>query len=455
LAACGGGYGGGSVGSAPAPAVVVAVQPGQIRLGESAQLTWNVTAGAVCTAAGGWTGDRPASGEQRVTPAVLGSISFTLTCHTPAGSGYNFDSVAAIKSVTLDVTPANAFSTTDLASDIAIAHVLDARLVNSWGIAFGPTTTAWVVNNRTNTATLHDGNGHPQPAASPRTVTMPATAAGLPLAPTGIVFNGSADFEIRSSTAAGPARFIFAGRNGSVAAWSPTVDANAALKVLDNPAAEYTGLAIAQNGGATFLYAADFHNGQVDVFDSSFQKITPTATRFAFTDPDLPAGYAPFGIQTLNTGVAGAPQIFVAYAKQQAPDNRDSVKGAGLGMIDVYDTNGQLQRQLILPGGVLNAPWGMTLAPADFGALGNRLLIGNFGDGRINGFGATTGQYSATLSDSRSTPVSISGLWGIAFGNDVNSQPHNTLFYAAGINGETDGTFGRIDLGATPPVLND
>jgi uncharacterized protein (TIGR03118 family) len=452
LAACGGS--GEEGGSALPPAVTLEVQPAQLRLGESARLTWQATSGAVCSAAGGWTGSVPASGQQQVIPDVLGLLVFTLACRTPAGGTHMADSADVVRTVSLSVTPANAYSATQLAADTGIALALDIRLVNPRGLVFGPSTTAWVANNGTSTSTQYDGIGRPQPVANPRTVTLPIAPDELPFAPTGIVFNSSSDFLIPGGATAEPAKFIFAGRNGSLAAWSPGVDVNRAVTVLDNPAAEYTGLALAQNADGNFLYAADFHNGRVDVFDATFHKVAPTGARFAFVDPDLPAGYAPFGIQALNTGASGAVQIYVAYAKPRQPDNRESVQGEGLGLIDVYDTYGRLVRQLILPGGQLNSPWGMALAPSDFGALGNRLLVGNLGDGRINAFGATTGQYSATLSDAQGTPFAVSGLWGIAFGNDANGQPHNTLYYVAGKGDGTAGVFGRIDVGAQAPPFS-
>lgn len=454
LAACGGGYGGGDNRSAPPPAITLDVQPALVRLGESAELKWSVTGGAICTASGGWTGTEPTSGTQQVTPVAVGSVNYMLTCHTPAGSAYGSGSADATKSVTLNVTVANAFTATELTSDLASALVLDARLVNPWGITFGTNSTAWVANNRTDIATLYDGNGRAQPAANPRTVTLPAGVGVAPFGPTGIVANASADFVVRNATIGGPARFIFAGKRGSLAGWSPTVDANNALNVYDDPAAVYTGLAIAKDGASNFLYAADFHNGGIDVFDANFTKQASSATRFTFADADLPAGYAPFGIRVLGTGPAGVTQIFVAYAKQSAPDNRDSQVGAGLGLVDVYDTNGQLLKQLIPAGGLLNAPWGMALAPADFGALSNRLMVSSFGDGSIHAYSVVTGQFAGTLSDSRGVPVSKPGLRGIAFGNDVNNQPHSTLFFTAGTNDEANGLFGRIDLGATPPLLN-
>jgi hypothetical protein len=190
------------------------------------------------------------------------------------------------------------------------------------------------------------------------------------------------------------------------------------------------------------------------VFDAAFSRQVATSTQFTFADPDLPAGFAPFGIQALNTGVDHTVEIYVAYAQQSAGDTRVSARGAGLGRVVVYDTNGQMRRVLIAQGGLLDAPWGMALSPADFGLLGNRLLVANRGDGRINAFGFSTGQFAATLGDAHAAPIVVPGLHGIAFGNDMNNQPHTTLFYAAGGGNELNGTFGRLDPGVNPPPLN-
>jgi uncharacterized protein (TIGR03118 family) len=453
LISCGGGYGN-SRDAARRPSLTFKVEPTLVRAGESAELSWAATAGAECAATGGWSGAEPATGTLQVTPATPGRVIYTLTCSVPAGSGHAYGGTPAMKSVTLDVTPADAFSATDLAADTASALVLDSRLVNPWGVAFAANTTAWVANSGTNTATLYDGNGHSQPLANPLTIALPTAVDGLSFAPTGIVFNGSADFVVHGESSAAPAKFIFAGRNGSLAGWVPTVDRENAIRLYDDPESAYTGLAIAEIGLDNFLYAADFLNRRVDVFDTNFTRQVSSAMEFTFEDADLPAGYAPFGIQTLATGANNAPQVFVSYAMQSPADDRQSLAGAGLGLVDVYDTNGRLLRRLIGPGAALDAPWGMALAPDDFGALGNRLLIGNVGDGRINAYGATTGQFSTTLSDARRVPFAVPGLRGLAFGNDVNNQPHNTLFYAAGTNGEANGAFGRIDVGATPPLLN-
>ena len=253
---------------------------------------------------------------------------------------------------------------------------------------------AWVANNATQTSTLYDGNGkpQPQPAASQLIVNLAAGANGA-FNPTGIVANSSTtDFVVTAATKSGSSAFIFDGEGGMIAGWSPSVDRTHAVTVYTDPnGAVYKGLAIAKNAGALFLYATDFHNNKIDVFDTHFAKQATSATAFAFTDPAIPAGYAPFGIQAINNGASGATQIYVTYAQQVAPDNHVNATGAGLGYVDIYDTNGVLIKQLIA-GGALNAPWGLALAPADFGTFSNALLVGNSGDGKINAYDAA-GRY--------------------------------------------------------------
>ena len=211
----------------------------------------------------------------------------------------------------------------------------------------------------------------------------------------------------------------------------------------DSGGAIYKGLAIAKTDAGSFLYATDFHNNKVDVFDTNFAKQALPAG--AFVDPKLPAGYAPFGIQAIANGTGGAVQIYVTYAKQDA-DAEDDVSGAGLGLVDIFDAKGKFVKQLVPPGGALNAPWGIALAPADFGTLSHVLLVGNFGDGKINGYDPATGVFMGSITDGTGAAFAVPGLWGIAFGNDVANQPHNTLFFAAGTNDEANGAYGRIDL---------
>jgi uncharacterized protein (TIGR03118 family) len=382
-----------------------------------------------------------------LTPTTASSDVYTLTCGgTPM-------------SVTLTVTgPANGpYSLTSLVANVTgtAALTVDANLVNPWGLSMAPGDPVWVANNGTQTSTFYDGNGKAQLASGTSVVKLPAGAGNVPFGPTGIVANATADFVVKAGGNAGAALFIYAGTSGMLAGWAPTVDAiNAVTAYADTGGAVYKGLAIASTGGNNFLYATDFHNNKIDVFNSTFQKQTPSATSFSFTDSTLPAGYAPFGIQAVNNGTGGATQLYVAYAQQAAPDDVDNAFGAGLGLVDVFDTNGKLLSHLIPVGGALNAPWGIALAPADFAPLSNDLLIGNFGDGKINAYNPTSGQFVAAVSDSAGNPLAIPGLWGIVFGNDSDNQPHNTLFYAAGTDDQADGSYGRIDVGSTPPTLN-
>jgi uncharacterized protein (TIGR03118 family) len=326
--------------------------------------------------------------------------------------------------------PMSGYAVTSLVSNVSLsaystAHT-DAHLVNAWGIAFNPQGFVWVADNGSDSSTLYDGNGVPQ-----------SLVVTTPPSPTGIVFNPTGDFVLTQGTASGVSPFIFAGEDGALSAWSPDVDANVAVTVHDGSAsgASYKGLALAAQGTANFLYATDFHNNKIDVFDATF---APVVASGGFVDPDLPPGFAPFGIQTIGS------QIVVTYAKQDA-DAHDDVSGAGLGIVDLYDTAGTLVKRLVT-GGALNAPWGIAMAPADFGRFANALLIANFGDGHINAYDPSSGALLGTLSDANGTPIAIDGLWGIAFGNGLNGQPTNTLFFTAGPNDEANGLYGRIDL---------
>jgi uncharacterized protein (TIGR03118 family) len=432
VASCGG-YGGGN-GNTPAT-VTLDVEPTEITLGQSATLTWS-TNGSSCTASGDWGGAQDASGTLTVTPTTAGPHAYSLVCQ--GGSYGRSNSTTA----TLTVDEASAFSMSALISDGSVAaSTTDANLVNPWGIAFAPGAPIWVANNATQTATTYDGTGTPQPLV----VTLPAGlngAAGV----TGIVnSNSTTDFKVTNGTATAAAIFLFAGENGTIMGWTPAVDRAHGEIGYDDGAggASYTGLAIANDGTANHLYAADFAHGKVDVFDAELTKV---AVAGGFTDATLPAGYAPFGIQAVMLGTQ--TRIVVTYAKRDA--GGDETVGAGLGVVDVFDTAGALVTHLVTAGGALNAPWGVTLAPADFGTLSNKLLIGNFGDGMINGYDPESGTFAGSVRDDNGDPVAIPGLWGIAFGNDALDQPANTLYFAAGIADETAGLYGRINLDEPP-----
>jgi len=339
-------------------------------------------------------------------------------------------------------TTQTGFAVSNLVSDkasIAAAHNNDIYLMNPWGIAFEPAGPVWVANNGTQTSTLYDGSGAQQSLL----VTLPNGSNGA-ANPTGVVYNGSADFVVSAGGHSGAAQFIYDGEGGTLSGWSPATG-NATVIAYDDGAggAVYKGLAIASTAAGNFLYAADFHNAKVDVFDKSFHKLSMPG---AFADPALPSNYAPFGIQAVGAN------IIVTFAEQKLPDKHDEVDGAGLGVVDLFDSNGTMVgHELVPPGGALDAPWGIALAPSDFGALSGDLLIGNFGDGKINAYDPNNGAFKGTLSTPEGQPIVIDGLWGIGFGNDAASQPHNTLFYAAGTNGEADGSYGRIDTRTVTP----
>jgi uncharacterized protein (TIGR03118 family) len=328
----------------------------------------------------------------------------------------------------------NAYVQHNLVSDTPAipADVHNMQLINSWGIAASPTSPWWIANADSGFSTVYDTSG-PMPVLA-LTVVVPGE-------PTGTVFNGGAGFQLVSGTPTTAARFLFSSEDGTISGWNPTVSLTQAMVVFTSPdaGASYKGLAIALNTvRGDVLYAADFHNGHVDIIGADLQRI---AAPGAFVDPGLPAGYAPFGIQNINGS------IFVAYAKQDE-DAEEEVAGAGFGFVDMYDTAGTLLRR-VASGGALNAPWGMAMAPADFGRFSGDLLVGNFGDGRINAFDGQTFEPKGHLKRPDQKPIVIDGLWGIGFGNGGGAGPTTTLFFAAGPEEETHGLFGRLDASSS------
>ena len=374
------------------------------------------------------------------TAAVLGLL--LAAC---GGSGSDDTPTPAPAPAPAPAPTPSAYSMSRLVSDGAVAAAkTDPQLKNPWGIVFAPNAPVWVANNATTTSTLYDGTG----SVLPLIVQLPGGVNGAANA-TGIVANPTTEFVLTNGAVSAPARFIFDGEGGTVMGWAPTVNATNAIIMHDDGAggAVYKGLAIASDGPNTFLYATDFHNGKVDVFNGTFQKV---AVAGGFTDPTLPAGYAPFGIQAITAN--GTTSIYVTYARKAAGSD-ESTNGAGLGLINVFDVRGTLQTHLIPVGGKLNAPWGVAVAPAGFGDFSNNLLVGNFGDGVINAYNAATGAFVGTIADSAGAPIANPGLWGIAFGNGARNQPTKTLYFAAGIANEVAGLYGRIDLGATAPDI--
>ena len=324
--------------------------------------------------------------------------------------------------------PGGTFAVTPLVSDVpGAAAATDPNLVNGWGLTRSPTSPWWVADNGTNRSTLYTGGG----AINPLVV-------GVDGGPTGTVFAGIAGNFLVATTASpalAPANFIFASEDGMIRAWRGGSTA-ALLTAHGQARAIYKGLAIAQpTPGNPVLYAADFHNARVDVFNGAWQDITPAN---AFVDPMLPAGYAPFGIQTIGS------RVFVSYAKQDA-DAKDELAGQGLGFVDAYDLAGNLLER-IAQHGQLDAPWGLAMAPVTFGRFAGDLLVGNFGDGQINAYEETASgfEHRGTLRDISGQKLVIDGLWALEFGNAASNGSPDTLFFTAGPNDESHGLFGTI-----------
>lgn len=330
-----------------------------------------------------------------------------------------------------DATPAPlppSYQLTRLVSDQAASGAIttDANLVNPWGLAFGPATDFWVANQGTSTTTVYDGLG--KPPTTPVIVAIPPIPGHPMSGPTGVTYNGSASF--------GGDQFIIASLDGCICGWSSGA---VMTRRVDNSGSQaiYTGLAVAGTAGGQYIYAANLAAGTVDVFDATYAPVHLGAG--ALVDPTLPAGFSPYNVQVL------AGKLYVTYAKYTAPAMRETV-GAGLGHVSVFNLDGAFVQRLAT-GGPLNAPWGMAIAPPNFGPLSGSLLVGNFGDGRITAINPTTGAILGQLSDASGTPMAIGGLWGLSFGNGAAAGQTNQLFVTAGSQGETHGLFGVITYG--------
>jgi uncharacterized protein (TIGR03118 family) len=347
---------------------------------------------------------------------------------------------------------ANRYVVTALVSDVHIKGMnptIDPVLQNSWGVAFSPAGSPfWIADNATGCATLYGGDGtkvalqvgiplpnNVVPTTSCKTVdpNNPPTNA----APTGIIWNPSSAFLVPGTTS--QAAFIFATEDGTLSAWAGGLT-NAVIAV-DNSAsgAVYKGLAYGVNVHGFFLFATNFNAGTVDVFgpNGSDGLFTPATTDGGFIDPDIPAGYAPFGIETIEGN------LFVTYAKQNAAKH-DDVAGPGHGFVDVFDTDGHLLRRFASRG-PLNSPWGVTRASFAFGRFSGDILVGNFGNGKINVFNSR-GRFLDELDRPNGKPLVIDGLWKLTLGGGRTSSP-DTLYFTAGPNGEKDGLFGTITPG--------
>ena len=311
------------------------------------------------------------------------------------------------------------YSWTNFQSDIhGVAQHTDSNLVNPWGMAAGATGTIWVSDNGTGVSTLYNQDG----TVVPLVVQIPHSASSTEGAnPTGTVFNDTTSFQVRKNGTSAAAVFIFVNEDGAISGWNPTLDSTHAIKAVDNGnrGAVYKGVTLGVSNGSNFLYATNFHAGRVETYDGNFNRVNQNG----FVDPNLPAGYGPFGIRNFNN------QIYVTYAKQDA-DRHDDVACAGCGLVDVFDTSGNFLSRLISRGN-LNAPWGLALVE------GTNLWIGNFGDGLINNYDPVTGNFIETLMRANGTPLQFEGLW------DLLPQPGG-VFFTAGIADEAHGLFGII-----------
>ncbi|MGB8911211.1 MAG: TIGR03118 family protein [Candidatus Sulfotelmatobacter sp.] len=297
-----------------------------------------------------------------------------------------------------------------------VAVHTDPLLVNAWGLAYGPGGPFWISDNGSGWSTLYTAAGVEEGLK----VLIPTAGGDGPGSATGIVFNGSSDFNVQGW----PAIFLFATLDGTISGWAPQSNANDAIVAVTTPGAVYTGLAISSNTSGNFLFAADNANNKVDVFDSTFKLVN------SFTDTTLPAGFAPFGIQDFG-GL-----LYVSFA---------SPSGASGGYIDIYSEGGILLKRLA-QGGLLNQPWGFAIAPKNFGPLSNTLLVSNnTNSGTINAFNSVTGQFVGTIRNTTGKDIVINQLWGIEFGGGSPKDGFtNELFFTAGPDNNLAGTFGKI-----------
>ena len=337
----------------------------------------------------------------------------------------------------LAATTAPSFIQTNLISDGSIpAATTDPNLINPWGVALSPTSPFWISENGTGLSSIDSISGSTITLNVIPAVTIPAPAgtttapaAGDTSTPTGQVFNSfPGAFVLSNGTAA---TFLFATEDGTVAGWNQAAGATALLPI-DNSAtgAVYKGLAIGMSASGPTLYAANFNSGTVDMFDSTFKPLK------SFSDPTVPAGYAPFNVQVLNN------ELHVTYALQDAAKH-DDVAGLGNGFVDAFDLDGNVLGR-VGSNGMLDSPWGLAIAPATFGSYAGALLVGNFGDGAINVFDQKSNTFVAQLTGPDGNPITIDGLWALTPGNGGSGGDPNTIYFSAGPSGEIHGLFGSL-----------
>lgn len=315
----------------------------------------------------------------------------------------------------------NGYVQTNLVADTEgfDAARIDPSLVNPWGISFSPTSPIWISANHTSLSVIYNPQGI--------SVIPNVSIQGGNGAPTGQVFNSTTGFVISANGK--PARFIFAGEDGTISGWN---GGTAAVTLVDRSHNEavYKGLAMANDGAGNFLYATDFKGSKIDVFDSNFNYVTDKP----FMDPGIPSDYGPFNIRNIDG------KLFVTYAKHLAPDNEDDQKGPGNGYVDIYSAKGELLKRFA-SGGALNSPWGIVPTAPGFFKEPNTILIGNFGDGRINVY-LLDGTFAGSLKDKRHKDIVIDGLWALE--NNVPNADPGQLYFTAGPDDESHGLFGYI-----------
>ena len=372
----------------------------------------------------------------KTTFLVITAVSFTAAFALVASLGLLLG--VALPVAAQNPNAENLYSVHKLVSDVPIpgespAPFIDSDLVNGWGISHGATSPWWVSDNRTSKSTIYAISVVNGIYMATKNNSLVVTVPGPP---TGQVRNDSTDFKVDAGTGLLASRFIFATDDGRIAGWNGV--GTVAITAASTPDAVYLGLAICSSGGNNFLYAANFAAARIDVFNATFGDGSGDLAG-NFTDPGIPAGYAPFGIQNIGG------EIFVAYAKQNPAEPDEELHCAGCGYVSVFGTDGTFHER-VASQGELNAPWGLAMAPADFGKFSGDLLVGNFGDGRIHAFrkGQDGWEEHGVMKGTDHTPIEIDGLWGIGFGNGVNAGPTNTLFFAAGPDDETHGLFGSI-----------
>jgi uncharacterized protein (TIGR03118 family) len=337
--------------------------------------------------------------------------------------------------------PSGGFSQSNLISDIpGLASITDPKLVNPWGISVTPNNPFWFADARTGISSVYDDAKGTEPLAV--TIRSSVSEPSTPPSPTGTVFNGTEGFAVSEHGQSGPSLFLFATLQGTIAGWNPDVDLGHAIVAVDNGGTPgvgpvYTGLTLASSFQGTFLYAANFRAGTIDVFDPDFK---PVHMNGGFADPNLPPGFAPFNVQEIDGS------LFVTYTRENS-GRYDQGTAAGDGYIDVFDASGVLTQRLV-SGGPLDAPWGVTLSPDSFGAFSHDLLVGNFADGHINAFDPASGAFLGTLSDTAGEPVVIPNLWALSVVNNSSKADPDGLYVTAGIGNEHHGLVAELQPAA-------